>query len=213
MKVAGIARALSAKGCDLGVFVEAATLDESVRDEIVRLMIADPGIMVYYHCFSVVSRASQEHPELFYRYWQALVPLLKHENSYHRDFALTILANLTAVDGDHRFRAVYRDYFAHVHDPKFMTARCCVQNAAKVIANAPEFGNDIAALLMDLDHSSAYTAKQQALLTSDVLVVLEGALGHLADRVRVMRFVAAARDSISPRARNKAREMARRFCV
>lgn len=211
MNIADIAREISTKDCDLSVFVEAATLTESVRDEIVRLLISDPGIMVYYHCFCVVSQASQEHPELFYKYWQDLVPLLNHKNSYHRDFALTTLANLTAVDRGRRFHGLYQDYFAHVHDRKFMTARCCVQNAAKVIANAPELRNKITTLLMDLDQWSTYTVKQQALLKSDVLVVLEGALRDLTDKGRVMRFVVAEMKSISPKTRNKARDLARRF--
>ena len=173
MNIRNIAREISMRDYDLDKSVRAVILTEGFRDEIVKLMISDADIMVYYHCFEVVSQASQEHPELFYKYWHDIVPLLSHKNSYHRDFALTILANLTAADHGLLFSELYIDYFAHIHDQKFMTARCCIQNAAKVIANTPALLEEITTLLIDLDSHCTYTAKQRALLKYDVLLILE----------------------------------------
>jgi hypothetical protein len=211
MNVADIARRISLKTFDRKEFVQATILAENIRDEIARLMISHADIMVYYHCFCVVSQASREHPELFSKYWQDIVPLLNHENSYHRDFALSILANLTAADEGHLFLGLYRDYFAHIHDRKFMTARCCIQNAAKVIENVPELREEITALLTELDSRCRYPAKQQALLKYDALVVLEGVFNELSQKERVISFIATEVKSISPKTRNKARELARKY--
>lgn len=211
MNTLDIARNISVKDFDLTESVQAVILTERIRDEIVKLMISHADIMVYYHCFKVVSQASQEHPELFYRYWHDIAPLLSHKNSYHRDFALGILANLTAADNGHLFSELYRDYFAHIHDQKFMTARCCIQNAAKVIENTPALREEITTLLIGLDNRCRYTAKQQALLKYDVLVVLEGVFGDVSQQEHIIGFVNAEVDSISPKTRNKARDLVRKY--
>jgi hypothetical protein len=97
---------ISDKNLDIDRFVQQAIEDRNARDEIVRQMVANPNIMVYYHCYYVVDKASQERPDLFYPYWSEIAPLLKHKNSYHRDFAMTILANLTRVDDENLFSRV-----------------------------------------------------------------------------------------------------------
>jgi hypothetical protein len=211
MDTRDIARQISMRDFDLDKSVRAVILTESVRDEIVKLMISHADIMVYYHCFEVVSQASQEHPELFYRYWHDIVPLLSHKNSYHRDFALTILANLTAVDNGALFSELYRDYFAHIHDQKFMTARCCIQNAAKVISNTPALQDEITTLLIELGNHCTFTTKQQALLKYDVLLILEGVFEEVSPKKRTIDFVTSQVSSISPKARNKARDLVRKY--
>lgn len=211
MNTLDIARNISVKDFDLTESVQAVILTERIRDEIVKLMISNADIMVYYHCFKVVSQASQEHPELFYKYWHDITPLLSHKNSYHRDFALSILANLTAADNGHLFSELYRDYFAHIHDQKFMTARCCIQNAAKVIENAPALREEITTLLIGLGNRCRYTAKQQALLKYDVLVVLEGVFGDVSQQEHIIGFVTAEVDSVSPKTRNKARDLVGKY--
>jgi hypothetical protein len=208
---AGLALKLAAKDFALDAFVQAALLEESVRDEIVRLMVTQADIMVYYHCFYVVSQASQARPDLFYAYWPAIAPLLNHENSYHRDFALTILANLTAVDKDHLFLAVYEGYFAALHDEKFMTARCCVQNAVKVAQNLPELRDPILAQLLDLEAHCRYPANQKALLKYEVLVFLEAVYAAHPHKERLIRFIQAEGKSLSPKTRRKAKELIRKF--
>lgn len=206
-----IAYEISMRDFDLNEYVRAVISTKSVRDKIVNLMIFHADIMVYYHSFNVVSQASQEHSELFYEYWRDIVPLLSHKNSYHRDFALTILANLTEADNGHLFSKLYRDYFARIHDQKFMTARCCIQNATKVIANVPALREEITTLLIDLDNRSTYTAKQQALLKYDVLLVLEGALGEVSPKDRTIDFVMSQVGSISPKTRSKALDLIKKF--
>jgi hypothetical protein len=211
MNLADLALEISAKDFDRDEFVHTAILEAQVRDEIVKLMVTNADIMVYYHCFYVVSQASQERPELFYKYWPAIAPLLDHENSYHRDFALNILANLTQVDKDHLFPDLYESYFAHLHDQKFMTARCCVQNAAKVMRNLPELRDKLVALLLDLENRCRYPAKQKALLKHDVLVILDEVYEGQAHKENLIRFIRTEVKSLSPKTRNKAQELARKY--
>ena len=93
-------RQISVKDVDVDRLVQLVIDDDHIRDEIVKQMLTHSWIMMYYHCYYVVAKASERRPELFYGYWPEIARLLDHENSYHRDFALTILANLTETAAD-----------------------------------------------------------------------------------------------------------------
>lgn len=206
-----ISTAIAEKDFDVDGFVQWAILDEAARDEIIRLMVTDANIMVYYHCYYVVSRASQEHPELFYPYWQDIASLLNHPNSYHRNFALCILANLTRVDRQGLFSQCFEAYFARLHDPRLLTAQSCIQGAAKVIRNAAGYRDKIIPLLIDLEQRCAYPSKQLALLKYDVLVILDEVYETHSFREDITRFISAEVESASPKTRKKARELVNKY--
>jgi hypothetical protein len=184
-----------------------AIRDVQARDEIMNQLLTNPEIMVYYHCYYVVSKASQERPELFYPYWHEIVSLLKHKNSYHRDIALTIIANLTRVDQENLFSKIYLDYFEHINDCKFMTGRCCVQNSIKIFRYKPELRKLIFALLLNVDGQCDYPEKQKELLKSDILELLDGIYAEVSDKQDVDEFIRNCVRSISPKTRNKAKEL------
>jgi hypothetical protein len=202
---------ISAKDVNIDKFVELALSDGLIRHEIVCQLLSNPDIMVYYHCYYVVSKASQEKPELFYSYWHEIASLLKHKNSYHRDIALTILANLTKVDQENLFARIFQDYFEHINDQKFMTGQCCVKNSLQIIRNKPELQNQIIDLLLDVDQRCTYPDKQKELLKANVLEVLEETYREASDKKKLTEYANKAVNSISPKTRNKARELVRKY--
>jgi hypothetical protein len=204
-------QAISVEDPDIDLFVRVAFQNEDDRDEIVRQMVTNPNIMVYYHCYDVASKASRERPDLFLKYWSEIAALLHHENSYHRDIALTILANLTRVDQDDCFSELFDDYFKHIDDKKFMTGKCCVQNSLKIIRNKPELKDQIIALLLDVDHRCGYPEKQMALLKWDVLDVLENVYSEIRRKKGADAFIRACTSSVSPKTKRKAKEMVVKF--
>jgi hypothetical protein len=211
MNTADLIQEISVKDVDVDRFVQLAIDNDRIRDEIVHQMVSHPHIMVYYHCYYVVDKASREKPELFYPYWDSVASLLDHENSYHRDFALTIIANLTQVDQEDLFSEVFDDYFGHIDDDKFMTGQCCVQNSVKILVNRPGLRDRIVALLLGVDNLCAHTEKQKALLRCDVLEVLDSVYEEVGDRNGVDEFIRSNVSSISPKARRKAKELVRKY--
>jgi hypothetical protein len=202
---------ISVKDVDVDKFVQLAIREDPIRDEIIKQLITNPDIMVYYHCYYVVSQASQERPELFYKYWPEIAALLKHKNSYHRDIALTILANLTRVDQENLFSRIVHDYFEHIHDKKFMTGQCCVRNSIKILRHQPELQNQILAFLIDVDQQCTYPEKQKALLKADILEILDQVYDEVSDTKRIDEFIKANISSISPKTRSKAKELVRKY--
>jgi hypothetical protein len=201
------------KDYDLDAFVRLAIEDEDSRGELVRQMIAHPDIMVYYHCYEVLSKASQAEPRLFYPYWSDVAPLLDHPNSYHRDFALTILANLTSVDQQDQFASLADRYIAHVNDAKFCTGQYCVRNSQKIITHKPERLDFFLDRLLNLDAYCDYPAKQKDLLKYDVLVILEQVYGRSPRKDQIDAFIRTASKALSPKTRKKAKQLLKEFSI
>jgi hypothetical protein len=202
---------ISVKDVDVDKFVQMAIRDNQFRNEIIEQLLTNPDIMVYYHCYYVVSKASQERPELFYQYWHEIALLLKHKNSYHRDIALTIIANLTQVDRENLFSKIFHDYFEHINDNKFMTGKCCVQNSIKIFRQKPELHNQIIDLLLDVDNLWTYPEKQKELLKSDILELFDEVYIELSDKSGIDEFIRRGISSTSPKTRNKAKELVRKY--
>jgi hypothetical protein len=198
---------ISDKDLNIDEFAEMAMNDFELRDKIVNLMLNHPHIMVYYNSYYIISRASQIRPELFYQYWDDFSTLLNHPNSYHRDFALVLLANLTRVDTENKFSRLFSEYFNHLNDEKFMTARKCIQNTAKILESKGELTRDIINILLDVDNRCDFPLKQKVLLKSDVIELFINFYRQINDKKRVNEFVKDELDSISP----KTRKMAKKF--
>ena len=204
---------IALKDFDLDAFVRLAVEDKGIRDELVSQMIANADIMVYYHCYEVLSKASLAEPRLFYPYWPDIAPLLDHPNSYHRDFALTILANLTKVDQQDLFASLASQYVAHINDEKFCTAQYCVRSCQKIIAHKPHRLDFFLDHLLDMDARCDFPIKQKDLLKFDVLTILEQVYERSPRRDQVDAFIRKASESVSPKTRKKAKQLLREFSI
>ena len=195
---------IAEKDFDADEFVRLAKTKKDIRDAIVKQMTLNPDIMVYYHCYYVVSKGSEKNPEIYYPYWDEIAGLLNHKNSYHRDFGLDIIANLTAVDGENRFSEIESDYFGCINDEKFSTGQCCIKNCKKIYRHIIDQREEIVSLVLDVDNICNYPEKQLGLLKSDVLDLLDEIYESVGEKGRIDEFVQAQVDCVSPKTRKKA---------
>lgn len=202
----GLISEISDKNVDVDKFAEIVINEEPIRQEIINQMLNNEHIMVYYHSYNILAKASELKPELFYRYWDDFVSLLNHENSYHRDFGLTLIANLTKVDTENKFAHVSEDYFKHINDGKFMTARHCIHNTAKILANKHELKEDILNILLNIDELCNFSEKQKALIKSDVIEVFDEFYEEITNKEMINKFVKVELNSVSPKTKKRARE-------
>jgi hypothetical protein len=211
MHTGNLAKKIAEQDFNVDTFVQMIIQDDSIRDEIIKQLMTHEDIMVYYHAFYIVSHASQERPDLFYKYWPDFASLLNDKNSYHRDFSLTILANLTQVDHPDLFANLFDDYFKHVNDQKFMTARCCIRNIQKIIKNKPALSERIMLILLDVDALCSYSEKQKALLKGDVLEIFDEVYSTVDDKSKMEQFIRLEVDSPSPKTKRKAVQLVGKY--
>lgn len=204
---------IAEKDFNVHIFVQVAISDENARDEIVNQMLTNPDIMVYYHCYYVVEKASRKHPELFYQYWDEIAKLLHHKNSYHRDFALEIIGNLAKVDQNNRFAEIEDEYFAIVNDEKFMTGNCCVKNMLKIYHHKAKQRERIVDTLLDIDNRCDYTEKQKGVLKADVLAIFDEIYAEAQMRDEIKAFICAEVNSVSPKTRKKAKVLIKQYSL
>jgi hypothetical protein len=202
---------IAEKDFDLNELVQIAITDENARNEIVHQMLTNSAIMVYYHCYYIVDKASQTHPEMFYSYWRKIAAMLHHENSYHRDFALEIIGNLAKVDQENRFAEIEDEYFGIVNDEKFMTGNCCVKNLLKIYRQKAQLRERVIDTLLDIDNRCDYTEKQKGVLKADVLEIFDEVYEQAPRRHEINDFIKAETNCISPKTRKKAKELIKKY--
>jgi hypothetical protein len=103
---------------------------------------------VKYHCEKIIRICSENNPSLVYPYFDEIVGLLDSPNNFLKWGAITTLANLTAVDAERRFDAVYDRYFDLLNADSMITASNVVDNAWKIIRSFPDREPDITARLL-----------------------------------------------------------------
>ncbi len=213
MNTTEVIEKIAEKDFDINEFVQLAINDENVRNEIVRHMLTNSTIMVYYHCYYVVDKASQKRPEMFYPYWGEIAELLHHKNSYHRDFAVEIIGNLTKVDRENRFVEIEDDYFSIINDEKFMTGNCCLKNLLKIYRHKAEQRERIIETLLDIDNRCDYTEKQKGVLKADILEIFDEVYKEVPERNKINEFIRAEVNCISPKTRKKAKELIKKYSL
>jgi hypothetical protein len=92
-----------------------------------------------------------------------------------------------------------------------MTARQCVQNTAKILANKKELTDNIIDILLGMDGRCDFAEKQKALLKSDIIEVFDEFYEQINNKKGLNRFVKNELDSISPKTRKKAKEFIRTY--
>jgi hypothetical protein len=204
----GVIIAISQEQFDLDHFCQLVLDQTGVRDEIIRQMCTNPDIMVYYHCFYVVEKACDLNPELFYPDLDIFSALLKHTNSYRRDFGLILIAKLARVDVQDRIKAVLPEYLQLTRDRKFMTARCCLKSCLNIINEKPEFRGEIISTILENDKNNPYSASQKALMRFDVLEIIQVACESNLPDSRMKEYIFDSLKSTSPTTRKKAKELA-----
>ena len=77
--------------------------------------------------------------------------MLTSSNSYHKNIAINLLANLTTVDVDNKFEAIFEDYYGILAGDKAMNACHVALNSSKIALNKPESKSEIINKLLSVD--------------------------------------------------------------
>ncbi len=113
--------------------------------------LASPKAAVRNGCARVLMNLSGRHPEWLYSHWEAFAGAL---DSGHRILswgAIATIANLSAVDSESRFEAIFDRYYALIGDGYMVTVANVVGNSAKVARAKPRLADRIAEKLLGVE--------------------------------------------------------------
>ncbi len=99
---------------------------------------------VRYSCSSVLMDLSETYPDQLYPYFDSFVTLLESKFRPLSWGALAILANLTSVDNEKRFDAIFDKYYSNLGSEYMVTVANTVADSSTIVSNKPYLADRVA---------------------------------------------------------------------
>ncbi len=157
---------------DITEFIDLALTSEEFREMVVKHLINNEAINVYYHSYQILSKATQTEPALFYPYWEAFSSLLLHGNSYHRNYGMELIANLMVVDTEKHFDLHIEDYYKQLCDEKISTIKHCISYSSKILIARPDLTPGILQKIIEALRVNDHSERHQNFLLSSFVTLL-----------------------------------------
>jgi hypothetical protein len=105
-----------------------------------------------YGCARVLMDMSEKYPEILYPYIDNFIVLLKSKYRILTWNAMAIIANLTRVDRDRKFEAIFDQYYGFLNDEYMVTVANVVGNSAKIALAKPHLVQRITSELLKVEN-------------------------------------------------------------
>jgi len=132
--------------------------------------LSDKNDELRYIAFKTLQKRSELYDDV-YPYFNVFIQKLYADNSYQRSIGIMLIAKNIKWDKDNLFNTIYKDYFTHFTDEKFITSRQTIQSVTDWISYKPDLTQDTANDLMSIDLDK-YKDTQKSLLLYDILYSL-----------------------------------------
>ena len=109
---------------------------------------------IRYGCAKVLMDLSEKHPEKLYPYMNSFINLLDSKYRILTWNAMAIIANLTKVDTDKKFDAIFDKYFSFIHNEYMVTVANVVGHAGKIALAKPYLIDKITNELLKVENIS-----------------------------------------------------------
>ena len=165
---------------------------------------------VRYGCAKVLMDLSEEHPEKLYPYFDLFIDLLDSKYRILTWNAFTIIANLTRVDADKKFDAIFDKYYSFLDNDYMVTVANVVGNSGKIGLAKPYLIPKITDELLkvqDICTSPHLTEECKRVIAQHAIKTLDLFFDRIDQKERVICFVEVHLDS----SRKKLRTAAENF--
>ncbi len=92
---------------------------------------------IRYGCAKTLMDLSEEYPEKLYTYMDSFIGLLESKHRILTWNAMAIIANLTRVDKDRKFDAIFDKYYSFLNDEYMVTVANVVGHSGKIALTKP----------------------------------------------------------------------------
>jgi len=169
-----------------------------------------PKAAIRYGCSKVLMDLSEEHPEKLYPHFDFFVSLLDSKYRILTWNALAIVANLTRVDTDKKFDAVFDKYYSFLGNDYMVTVANVVGNSSKIALAKPYLIPKITDELLkaqDISTTPHLTEECKRVIAQQAIKTLDLFFDRIDQKERVISFVKLHLDS----PRKKLRTAAEKF--
>jgi hypothetical protein len=141
---------------------------------------------------------SEENPEKLYPYFDSFIDLSDSKYRILTWNALAIIANLTRVDADKKFDAIFGRYYSFLDNDYMVTVANVVGNSGKIALAKPYLISKITEELLkveDISTSPHLTEECKRVIAEKTIKVLDLFFDRIDQKERVISFVKACLDS------------------
>ena len=162
---------------------------------------------IRYGCAKVLVDLSEKYPEKLYPYIDDFIVLL---NSTHRILtwnAMATIANLTMVDRDRKFDAIFDQYYGFLNDEYMVTVANVVGNSAKIALAKPHLVQRITTELLKVENiklTPHLTAECKRVIIEHTIMSLDVFFEKIEAKEQVLSFAKKQLHSTRASLRKKA---------
>ncbi len=195
--------------------VELAQMVESNFDLLPTLLdsISSSRATIRYGCGKVLMDLSEKYPKKLYPYMEFFIGLLDSKYRILKWNAMAIIANLTIVDEDRKFDAIFDKYYSYLSDEYMVTVANVVGNSAKIALAKPYLAQRITIQLLkvkDIKVTPHLTKECKLVITEQTIKTFDAFFGHIEDKEQVIAFAKKQLDSSRTSLREEAQIFLRR---
>jgi len=169
---------------------------------------------VRYGCAKVLMDLSEEHPEKLYPYFDSFIDLLDSEYRILIWNALAIIANLTRVDTDKKFDAIFDNYYSFLDNDYMVTVANVVGNSGTIALAKPYLIPKITDELLkvqDISTGPHLTEECKRVIAQHAIKTLDLVFDRIDQKERVISFVKVYLDSPRKKLRTTAENFLKKW--
>ena len=178
---------------------------------------SSPKAAIRYGCAKVLMDLSAEYPEKLYPYMDSFIGLLDSKYRILIWNALAIIANLTKVDEEKKFDAIFDKYFDFLNNEYMVTVANTVGNSGKIALAKPYLIPRITAELLKVENVSVtphLTEECKRVIAEGAIKTFDMFFDKLDDKEKkeVLSFVKRQLNSSRRRLSEKASFFFKKWC-
>lgn len=169
---------------------------------------------IRYGCAKVLMDLSEEYPEKLYHHIDFFINLLDSKYRILTWNAMAIIANLTRVDTDKKFDAIFNHYFNFTNDEYMVTVANVVKHSAQIALAKPYLIPKITIELLNVENISLsphLTEECKRVIIEKTLKSFTKFLDKIEDKEEVLSFVQKYLDSSRKPLRIQAEKIIKRW--
>jgi predicted house-cleaning noncanonical NTP pyrophosphatase (MazG superfamily) len=147
---------------------------------------------IRYGCAKVLMDLSEKYPEKLYPYMKTFIELLDSKYRILTWNAMAIIANLTKVDEDQKFDAMFEKYYGFLDDEYMVTVANVVGNSAKIALAKPYLVQRITDRLLkvnDISLTPHLTEECKRVIVEHTIKSLNAFFEKIEAKAEVLSFV------------------------
>ena len=169
---------------------------------------------VRYGCGKVLMDLSEKYPEKLYTYMDRFIGLLDSKYRILTWNAMAIIANLTTVDCDRKFDAIFDKYYSYLSNEYMVTVANIIGNSARIALAKPYLVQKITAELLRVEHSLLtphLTTECKRVIAEEAIKTFDAFFEEIEAKEQVLSFVKRQLDSTRPALRKQAQGFLERW--